>query len=258
MLETSARLLQLLSLLQSRAEVNGTEAAEKLGVTTRTIRRDVDRLRELGYPVDSDPGVNGGYRLGVGAVRHTTVRLAGTSDDVDPQTLIAVAQAAAATERIRVVYRDAGGRETERRLDPHKLVSTGRRWYLVAFDVDRADWRTLRVDRIVELHRTGHRVRLDHPPDAAELVSRAVSVAPYRYTAKVVIDMPADELRRRVPATVGVVEPKSSRRSVLTTGSDDLDALAGHLVALGRPFKVLRPKALRDRVHELADVLRRA
>ena len=67
MLETSARLLRLLSLLQSRRDWRGTELADRLGVGLRTVRRDVDRLRELGYPVDASPGVAGGYRLGIGA-----------------------------------------------------------------------------------------------------------------------------------------------------------------------------------------------
>ena len=67
MLETSARLLRLLSLLQSRRDWTGTELADRLGVGLRTLRRDIDRLRDLGYPVDATPGVAGGYRLGVGA-----------------------------------------------------------------------------------------------------------------------------------------------------------------------------------------------
>jgi predicted DNA-binding transcriptional regulator YafY len=66
MLETSARLLRLLSLLQARRDWTGTELAERLGVTTRTVRNDVERLRALGYPVDARPGVAGGYRLGAG------------------------------------------------------------------------------------------------------------------------------------------------------------------------------------------------
>src|ERR1700732_884475 len=68
MLETSARLLRLLSLLQAHRDWSGADLADRLGVTTRTIRRDVDRLRELGYPVDAAPGVAGGSRLGAGAV----------------------------------------------------------------------------------------------------------------------------------------------------------------------------------------------
>jgi predicted DNA-binding transcriptional regulator YafY len=66
MLETSARLLRLLSLLQGRRDWTSAELAARLGVTTRTIRNDVDRLRLLGYPVEARPGVAGGYRLGTG------------------------------------------------------------------------------------------------------------------------------------------------------------------------------------------------
>ena len=67
MLETSARLLRLLSLLQARRDWSGPQLAERLGVTTRTVRKDMERLRGLGYPVDAGPGVTGGYRLGFGA-----------------------------------------------------------------------------------------------------------------------------------------------------------------------------------------------
>lgn len=67
MLETSARLLRLLSLLQARREWSGADLADRLGVTPRTVRRDVDRLRGLGYPVDASPGTGGGYRMGAGA-----------------------------------------------------------------------------------------------------------------------------------------------------------------------------------------------
>ena len=305
--DTSARLLRLLSLLQSRPDWNGPELAERLGVTTRTVRRDVDRLRQLGYPVDASPGVAGGYRLGTGAnlppllfdddeatavafalnasaggavrgmeepalaalakldrllpprLRHrvaalqeTTVRLDRRADDVDASLLVVIAQASAAQERVSLSYRDREGRVSERRVEPYRLVCTGRRWYLVAHDLDRAAWRTFRVDRIAEAVRTGHRFRLVEPPDAAALVSEAISVAPYRYVARIVIDAPAEEVARRVPPTVGVVEPDGLDRAVLTTGADDLDLLAGHLVGLGLSFEALEPPELRARLRRVA------
>ena len=306
-LDTSARLLRLLSLLQSRPDWTGAELAGRLGVTGRTVRRDVDRLRALGYPVDAVPGVGGGYRLGIGAtmppllldddeasavaialavtaggavagmeeaalaalakldrllpdrlrartaaVRSATVRVGSWGSDVDPAVLVLLAQAAAGEERLRLVYRDREDRETERRVDPYRLVSTGRRWYLVAYDVDRADWRTFRVDRVASATATGHRFRLDDPPDAAALVSRATSVSPYRWAAVVRVDAPVEEVARRVPATVALVEAADDA-TVLTTGSDHLDAIVGHLFGLGLPFEVLEPPELRVRLAEAAE-----
>ncbi len=310
MLDTSARLLRLLSLLQSRPDWSGPELADRLEVTTRTVRRDVDRLRQLGYPVDATHGPEGGYRLGsgaslppllldddeatavavalgatargavrgmeepalaalakldrllpprlrvrVGALRSATVQLGGGDGDVDGEVLVTAAQACAGMERLVLDYTDRDGNDTERRIEPHRLVSTGRRWYLVALDLDRRAWRTFRVDRISAATRTGHRFRHDDPPDAAALVSEALAVAPYRYTAVVRIAATADEVRARVPPTVGVVEADGDDAAVLTTGSDDLDSIAGHLVQLGLPFEALEPPELRDLLRRTATSL---
>ena len=205
MLETSARLLRLLSLLQSRRDFDGAELAGRLGVGLRTVRRDIDRLRDLGYPVDATPGTAGGYRLGVGAVlpplllddeeavavaislhtattssvagleegslraltklqRHAAVpapapdhrlprhhgpagRAGFQPDQVDPERLTAIAAACRDQRRLRLKYAGRAGVGT-RDVEPHRLVHTPRRWYLLAWDVDRGDWRTFRVDRI--------------------------------------------------------------------------------------------------------------
>ncbi len=299
MADTSARLLQLLSLLQQRTHWSGPELAERLTVTPRTVRRDIDRLRTLGYPVDAAPGSLGGYRLAIGAslppllltddeataiaialgvsaaggidgvqdaavaamvkldrvlpahlrsriaaVRSTTLSLGG-ADPVDASALLVMAKAAADHERLRIAYVDREGRATERRVDPHRLVSTGRRWYLVAFDVDRADWRTLRVDRVSEVTATGHRFTVVDPPDAAALVSRSSGVAPYRHVAEVVVHADVAAVSAKVPATVAVIAPHPDG-ALLTVGSDDLASLAGHLVSLELPFEVLSPPELRD------------
>lgn len=205
MLETSARLLRLLSLLQSHREWSGSELAGRLGVTARTVRRDVDRLRELGYPVNASPGTGGGYQLGAGAelpplllddeeavavavglrsaagqgidgIGESSVRALAKLEQVlpsrlrrrvgalnaftvpllrgpqlsavDPGVLTELANACRDAERLRFEYRDHGGAATRRTVEPHRLVCTERRWYLVGWDVDRADWRTFRVDRV--------------------------------------------------------------------------------------------------------------
>jgi predicted DNA-binding transcriptional regulator YafY len=298
MLETSARLLRLLSLLQSRRDWSGAELADRLGVSARTVRRDVDRLRGLGYPVHATPGVAGGYRLGAGAalppllldddeataiaialglsaggavqgveepalaalakmdrllpshlrsrveaVRRTTMPIGG-ADRVAADVLVTVARAAAELHRLRITYVDREGHRTQRRIDPYRLVSTGRRWYLVAFDVDRDDWRTLRADRITDVVITGHTFRLEDPPDAVDLLSRASGVSPYRYAARVVVHATPARVADKVPPTVGLVEEHPDG-ALLSIGADDLPFLAGHLVALDLPFEALEPPELR-------------
>jgi predicted DNA-binding transcriptional regulator YafY len=313
MAETSARLLRLLSLLQSRPSWSGPALAERLGVTDRTIRRDVERLRQLGYPVDGATGVTGGYRLspgaslppllldddeavavaiglrtattavaGVGeaavaalvklervlparlrtqvnAVGTATVQLAQPAEEIDSALLVTVAQACRGAERLRFAYRDRVDRQSERTVEPYRLVFTGRRWYLVARDVRREAWRTFRVDRMAEVIATGHRFVLDDPPDAAGLVSMGMAVAPYRYQARLLIHAPADEVARRVPPTVGVIEAADAPdQCVLVTGSDDLDSIAAHVMSLGFDFRILAPVELRDRAKVLARRLRDA
>nr|BFE87195.1 hypothetical protein GCM10020093_097960 [Planobispora longispora] len=202
MLETSARLLKLLSLLQTRRDWSGAELAGRLGVTARTVRRDVERLRELGYPVHATQGA-AGYRLGAGTslpplllddeeavavavglrtaaggsvagieetslralakleqvlpsrLRHrvntlntVTVRVGGTGPAVSPDALMVIAEACRRRERLRFDYTSPRGGDTVRSVEPHSLVSFERHWYLVAWDVDRGDWRTFRVDRL--------------------------------------------------------------------------------------------------------------
>jgi predicted DNA-binding transcriptional regulator YafY len=306
-LETSARLLRLLSLLQQRSDWSGPELARRLGVTDRSVRRDVDRLRQLGYPVASLPGRAGGYRLAPGAelpplhfdddeVVALWVALAATTggavegfqqaalgalgkidrllparlrprlaalqtatvslgapivDAVDPELLVTVARACAERTRLQLSYVDRLGTRSERRLDPHRVVSTGRRWYLVGLDVDRDEWRTLRLDRVQAATETGHRFELLDPPDASEMVTRATTMAPYRYRATATIAAPASEVRRRVPATVALVSEIDGEHCQLSTGADQLAVIAGHLVLIGLPFEVVDPPELRRWLAEL-------
>jgi predicted DNA-binding transcriptional regulator YafY len=305
--ETSARLLQLLSLLQARPEWSGADLAERLEVTVRTLRRDMAKLRGLGYPVWSVPGVAGGYRLGAGAalpplllddeeavavalslrtaatqsvtgigeasvralakleqvlpsrlreraaaIGQATVPLAGPGPVVDAEALTTMARACRNRERLDFGYRDRDGNVTARHTEPHRLVQAGYRWYLVARDTDRADWRTFRADRIVAARPTGVRfVPLD-PPDAAAFVARAVTTAPYRYQARILLHAPAEVIAGHVPPSVGILEPAGAGQCVLVSGSDSLDALAFHTTTLDVDYEVLEPPELAERLSVLA------
>jgi len=189
----------------------------------------------------------------VDALRASTVQL-GATGDVDAASLVTLAQACAAHERVTFAYQDRNEDCSERRVEPYRLVSTGRRWYLVANDLDRRDWRTFRVDRASAVVRTGHRFHLTDPPDAAAMVSRSVAVAPYRFVARVRIDAPASVVASRVPPTVGVVDGDDGG-AILTTGSDHVEAIAGHLIGLGLPFEVEEPIELREHLIRLGEQL---
>lgn len=313
MRDTANRLLRLLSLLQSRSHWTASDVAERLQVTERTVRRDVDRLRELGYPVEASPGVGGGYRLGAGqalpplvlddkeavvvavslrtaaggtvagigdsamsalakleqvlparlrsqvsAVQGATESMVAGTPSVDPAALLALAQACRDQLRTGFSYRDHEGVETQRRVEPHRLVCTGRRWYLVARDRDRDDWRSFRVDRLQDVVVSGPRFRHEDPPDAVEFVTRGVSSAPYRYRTRVRLHLPAAQAAEWIAPATGVLTPLDERHCELTAGADSLDAVAGHLIMLGCDFDVLEPPALADAVRALAERLHRA
>ena len=315
MLETSARLLKLLSLLQARRDWAGAELAERLEVGGRTVRRDVDRLRRLGYPVEATPGVAGGYRLGAGgamppllldeeeavavavglrtavsggvsgieetslralakleqvlppklrrrvnAVGAATVPFARPGPTVDPETLAVIASACRDHERLRFRYRDHGGATTRRLVEPHSLVHTGRRWYLAAWDVARADWRTFRVDRIEPRPATDRRFEPREPPggDVIAFVSQGLSAARDRYQARVLLRAPIDQVADRVPPTVGTLEPVDERTCLLRTGSDWLGGLAVYVADIGVDFEVLEPPEFAEQVRELAGRFERA
>lgn len=316
MLETSARLLRLLSLLQTRKDWSGADLADRLGVTDRTVRRDVDKLRSLGYPVNASSGITGGYQLGAGAalpplllddeeavavavglrtaaggavtgieetsvralakleqvlphrlrrrisaLQNYTVRIAiGDGPTVDPEVLTALANACRDHERLRFDYRDHHDESSQRLVEPHRLVTWGRRWYLVAWDVDRTDWRTFRADRIAPRSPTGPRFAPRPGPaeDIAEYVSKRVSKAPWRYRARIVLHAPAQVIRERINPAVGEVEALDEHTCVLFTGADSLDNLVVHLGLLGADFEVTEPPELVERVRLWAERYRRA
>jgi predicted DNA-binding transcriptional regulator YafY len=312
-LETSGRLLRLLGLLQVRPEWPGGELADRLGVTVRTLRRDVQRLRALDYPVHSVPGVAGGYRLGRGqalpplllddeeaiavvvslrsaashsvaglseasvsamakldqvlparlrertaALQEATVALKGSGPVVEPGQLAALAAACRRHQRLRLSYRNRSGSDSTRIVEPHRLVSTGYRWYLMAFDVARAGWRTFRVDRIIESAESGQRFVPREAPDPAAFVARAVTSAPYRYQARVLVDAPAAAVVEHFSATSGVVSDAGDGRCLLTTGADSLELLTFYLLAVDADFTVLEPPELTEFIAATASRLRRA
>jgi predicted DNA-binding transcriptional regulator YafY len=314
MLQTSARLLRLLSLLQAHRDWTGADLASRLGVTTRTVRRDIEKLRDLGYPVHAAVGVAGGYRLGAGAalpplllddeeavavavglrtaaggsvagiaessvralakleqvlpsrLRHrvkslhsVTVPLIGIVPTIDAETLTAIAAACRDHQRLRFDYRDRDGAESVRTSEPHRLVHTGRRWYLVAYDVDRQDWRTFRVDRLRPRTPTGPRfVPREAPVDAAAYVSQAVTSAPYRYQARFLMYAPAEALADELSPTAGRIEPVDEQHCILHTGSNSLEHLALYVGLKGVDFDVLDPPELVEHVRTVGRRFARA
>lgn len=162
-------------------------------------------------------------------------------------------------ERIRFDYRNHDGTESRRQVEPYRLVNWGARWYLVAWDVDRADWRTFRVDRLTPRVPTGPRFApRDLPEDVVDRVRRGVSSAAWRYQAKVVVHASADVVLARINAAVGTVEALDENTSVLHTGSDSLEDMAVRLGLLNMDFTVSEPPELVDYLRTLADRYRRA
>jgi predicted DNA-binding transcriptional regulator YafY len=315
MTETSGRLLQLLSLLQARRDWPGAELAERLGVSGRTIRRDVERLRELGYPVDSLTGPAGGYRLRAGTaippllldddeaiaiavglrtaarasvagIEETSVRalvkleqvlpaplrrrvqalgsamIAPAADGpmVDPQHLTAIAAACRDSECLRFAYRSRDGADTRREVEPHALVNFGRRWYLVAWDRRREDWRSFRVDRLARPASTGVRFSARELPakDAAAFVNQSIVGAPNRFEARVTLRASADEISGRVPAHWGTIKPIDAHSCEYRTGDDDLWWLALRVAMLPVDFEVHEPPELIEHLRTLTSRLERA
>lgn len=313
MRETPGRLLRLLSLMQNRNDWSGAELAERLGVTTRTVRRDIERLRALGYPVETTPGT-AGYRLGVGAalpplllddeeavavaiglrtaamgtvtgIEEASVRalaklerflpsrlrhrISALGDAmvpmtggaaVDPGVLTTIARACQGRYRLRFDYQAADGGVSVRDAEPYRLVHSGRRWYLLAFDVDRDDWRTFRVDRIRPRAPDGPRFtpRPLPEPDAAGYTSLGITTRPYRYQARVTFHASAAEVSAVLPPTVARVEPDGPHRCTVRAGADSLDVLALHLGAVGVEFTVHEPPELVAHLDRLAGRLLRA
>lgn len=294
MLSTSARLLDLLGLLQGRRDWSGAALAQRLAVDVRTVRRDVDRLRELGYRVDASAGQGGGYRLGNGAqlppvllgddeaitvmlaLRAASGSVAGLDaisqglmakldhllptrlrsrlrafDDIavslpgravlaEVEALALVAAACRDRLRLRLAYVDREGRRSERRLEPLQLVHTGRRWYLMAFDLGREDWRTFRMDRVADPVLDGSGFAPRTPPDEpARFVARAIANAPAPFQLRVRLRGSMAELAESVPCWCGRLEALDDGHAVLEIGAASVDGIVSLLALVGRPFEIL-------------------
>lgn len=304
---TTERVLRLLALLQRRSSWTATELAGELGVTDRCVRRDVERLRAVGYPVHATAGVGGGYQLGAGtrlppllfddeeaiatavslrlaaggtvagageaalralakldqvmpprlraevrAVQGATETLVDPGVEVDPELLVTLARACRDAVRVRFRYTGRDGGDHERTAEPVRMVATDRRWYLMAWDVDRDDWRTFRLDRMREVAATTWRFRAREHPDPVAYVQRSMTEAPYRYVARVRLHARPESVRELVPPQVGRVEDDRDGWCVLVVGGDDLDWLAVHVARLGFPAEVLEPPELREAAARLA------
>jgi len=313
---TSERLLRLLSLLQARRDWPGPDLAGRLGVDVRTIRRDVERLRQLGYPVHATPGAAGGYRLGSGAalppllldddeavavavglrtaangtvsgieetsvralakleqvlparLRHRVramdaamVRMPGRGPVIDAEVLTVTATACRDHERLRFTYGTHRGDVAERDVEPLRLVHTGWRWYLVAWDLGRGDWRTFRLDRIDGLPVPSFRFTPREPPaeDLAAYVSSRIATAPYPHIVTLRVLAPAAVLAARISPTSAAVEPIDAESCRVRTGAQQFDYLPFYLAQWDIDFEVEdAPPELTEKLARIAERFARA
>lgn len=304
--ETSSRLLSLLALMQSRPAWPGSELAERLGVSTRTIRNDIDRLRELGYPVDATRGAGGYYQLGVGAKLpplllddeeavavavglKTGAGVAGMAEssaralakleqvlphrlrrqvnaigsatskgpdntdsnvedpEISPEVLSAIAAAIRDEHYLRFGYvvPDGDPDPLPILVEPYRLVSWVRYWYLVGRD-ERGAWHTYRADWIDLRIPTGRRYQPRPLPgeDYTTFVLRNVASTGWKVHARITVFASAEEVLSRIHAAVGIVESIDESTCVLVTGADSLEVVAVYIGMLGLDFHVTGPPKL--------------
>ncbi|WP_148714970.1 helix-turn-helix transcriptional regulator [Chitinolyticbacter meiyuanensis] len=305
MLTATNRLLRLLSLLQTRRHWAGNELAERLEVHPRTLRRDIDKLRELGYPIHASSGVAGGYAFRAGqalppllldddealatalalqlatsgpidgveepslralvkleqvmpprlrsrvkALRSAIVPMGQTEAGVEAALLATLASACRDQLQLRFDYADGRGQTSVRIVEPQGVVHTGRRWYLVAWDPARDDWRTFRVDRIQGGAELGRHFAPRAAPegDLRAYVTRSVAVAPFEARARVVLHAPHAEMVRRIPPSAALLEPLENGHCLMQCGIHALDHLVYWLLALEVEFDVQSPPLLIERL----------
>ncbi len=306
MANTSSRMLRLLSLLQTHRYWPGNELADRLDVSGRTLRRDIDRLRDLGYDVDSVRGVAGGYQLRAGAslppllledeeavaiavglrtaaasavegaesslqaltkvvglmpprlrrrmdaLQSATVSAPSHGPTVDAMTLTTLAQGCRDDETVRFGYTTRGAEQSRRHVEPHRLVSLGRRWYLVCYDRDRQDWRSFRVDRIAEPELTGTRYRARELPadDALSFVRTGIASMPMAYDVRVRFACAPEVVERQVGRWATIEADGDG--CVLQMSTDWLDWPLMTIAAIDADFTVESPPELVERVRAAA------
>lgn len=319
--DPTSRALELLSLLQTHRLWRGAELAERLDVTERTVRRDVERLRDLGYPVDATTGTEGGYRLAAGAhlpplvldddeavavavglrsaagaaiegIEDTSLRAmakieqllpgrlkrqvsalnssvvelrrSGDSDErIDPDALSVLAAACRDLEEVRFDYRRRDGVDSRRLVEPHQLVTSGRRWYLVAWDLRREDWRTFRLDRLSDAQRAGRRFTGRNVPggNAAAFVASSITAAPNQSEALLLVSDPyeaiGDTLRWIDHMSAETEFDSNSNSCVIRVRAGDIHRLVLDIarIALASTVTVLEPAEVADAVGLLASRL---
>jgi predicted DNA-binding transcriptional regulator YafY len=313
---TSSRLLRLLSLLQTPRDWTGAELADRLEVSPRTVRNDIERLRDLGYPVHATRGSIGGYRLEAGAsmppllldddeavavaiglrtatggavtgIEETSLRALakleqvltprlrhqvgtlqgvtvhvrrGSGPTVDPAMLTELARAIRDRFVLRFDYSDRRDTASQRRAEPYRIVNAGQRWYLVAWDTDRADWRSFRVDRIRPGISSGPRFSARELTDTQveAMIARGVPASARRHQARVTVQAPAAMVAARLGSWIGTITAVDDATCVLDTGADSVDMLAMYLGLIGVDFSVSEPPELVAQLRALADRYARA
>ncbi|CAN5900458.1 YafY family protein [soil metagenome] len=315
MSDPTSRVLQLLSLLQTHRFWPGGELADRLEVSDRTLRRDIDRLRLLGYPVDATPGLAGGYRLAAGShmppllldddeavaiavglraaagasvagIEETSVRAMAKLEQVlpdrlrrrvmavhanvvplrwggdagpmiDAKDLALLSQACRDHEEVRFEYERRDGETLRRLVQPHQLVSAGRRWYLVGWDVRRDDWRTFRVDRLTDARLAGARFEARRLPttDAAAFVAQSIGSMPARHHLDVVVRGPVEEVAMVARYVGGEVHDLGDGWCRVHLGADSAPWLAVVVAELALRFEIeVEPDAPPEVLGQLAEL----
>ena len=316
MLTTSARLLSLLSLLQSRPHWSGATLAERMEIHPRTLRRDIDRLRQLGYPIHASTGVAGGYAFRAGralpplllddeealaAAIALRTAVTGTISGIEQTAITALVKieqampprlrprlealrsailptdqigplvdagrlttlAAACRDQVQIAfeYTDREGQPSSRQVEPQGVVHTDRRWYLVAWDCLRADWRTFRIDRIASAPLVGAHFAPRVGPGDGDLrrwVARSLSLGQYPDEARIILHAPLAALRQRIPASAGALEVVDGQRCLLRCGANPMGSVIYWLLAMDLEFEVLGPPALIERLRETGERVARS
>jgi predicted DNA-binding transcriptional regulator YafY len=286
------------------------ELSDRLRVNGRTIRRDVERLRELGYAIEASAGPGGGYRLAAGnatppllleddeavavaasltaaarsvagtaevalrvlvkldqllpqrlrhrltALQAVTVAIAPPESVADPFLLMGIATACQDRETLGFTYRDRRGEVTSRSVEPGSLVHTGKVWYLAAWDLDRADWRTFRVDRIdarAGLTRGARFTPREPSVDFATLVSRSISASSGQHIVRLKLRLPAHRMAEAMPPWLGALDPIDERSCILSIGLDDLALLPSYVGHLRVDFELIEPAEAAIHLRTLAE-----